>query len=276
MRTRSSGRPRRSSSSSVACGSLVAEADQPAAGQRLHGDGAEGGQPRRLGGEVGRQEEPVGRREAGDGGDVAAGVDGEGAAADPGDDGGGVRAQPLERRGVLAADLGGGQPGGDADEGEHGALDGVRRAADVDGPQRPAGPRVEHRGRGAAPAGVGLDVVLGAVDVHGLADDQAGADRVGADVGLGPRGALDEAEAVGEASYAGAAPPPQDPAVGVGDDHQQAVVDDRGQGGGDARQQRGEGAGGPAGLDLALGQRGDGGLGARAPARRPGRGATRR
>jgi hypothetical protein len=98
---------------------------------------------------------------------------------------------------------------------------------------------------------VGLDEVLRPLDVHALAEHQAGADRVGADIALGPGGAADEAETVGHPSYAGRAGPPEHAAVHVGHDHQLARVDHRAEGLGQPRHELGEHAVGATPLQLA-------------------------
>ena len=111
------------------------------------------------------------------------------------------------------------------------------------------------RRSGAPPAGVRLHEVLRALDLHSLAEHQTGADRVGADVALGPRRAADEAEPVGEAAYPRAAGAPQHAAVGVGDYDHLAGVDHRGQCRIQAGHQRRQVARRTTALELAHGQR---------------------
>jgi hypothetical protein len=66
---------------------------------------------------------------------------------------------------------------------------------------------------------VGADEVLGGEDLHRRVLGQRGTDRVGTDGPLGPAGALGEAQRVGPVPHAGRSLPPQQHAVGVGDDH---------------------------------------------------------
>ena len=112
--------------------------------------------------------------------------------------GSGAGAQPVELGAAVLDHLHRGHPRRQLDQGELGRVHPAGGSADVDHAEGAARPRVAQRGGGAAPAGVRLHEVLRALDVHALAEHEAGADRVGADVALGPGRAADEAQAVGQ------------------------------------------------------------------------------
>ncbi|MEP6667251.1 MAG: hypothetical protein ABJA81_12460 [Nocardioidaceae bacterium] len=84
--------------------------------------------------------------------------------------------------------------------------------------------------------------------------------------GLGPRGPTDEAERIGQAAYAGAADAPEHAAVCVGDDHHLADVYHRRERGAQPGHQPGQRARRTTALQLVVGQRGNGRLGARVQA----------
>ena len=105
--------------------------------------------------------------------------------------------QPLEPLLVVPPQLGLGQPDGGLDERDDRRVQGHRRPADVDDAEQLAGARVvDRRGRAVPGVLVGLEV-LGGEQLHRARLGQRGADRVGADLVLGPLGALREAERVG-------------------------------------------------------------------------------
>ena len=162
---------------------------------------------------------------------------------------------------------------GHLDQRQLGGVHAPRGTADVDDAERAARPGVAQRSRGTAPAGVRLDEVLGPLDVHALAEHEAGADRVGADVALGPGRAADEAEPVGHPAYAARADPPEHAALDVGDHDQLAGVDHRGERLGQPRHELAERAVGATALQLAA----SAGAAPRAPTRvRARTAATRR
>ncbi len=127
--------------------------------------------------------------------------------------------QPLVPHRHLHPQVALGQLGGGGDQADHGRVEILQEAADVDRADLGAGVGVVDRGGRAAPGLVGTDQVLGRVDLDGSVDRQRGAHRVGANRVLGPAGALAQADRVGPQGHVGGSLPPQDRAVRVGDDH---------------------------------------------------------
>ena len=205
-----------------------AHPQQPSAGHRLgqadadavHGDRSFG--PRRG--------DALEAGHAGDRGDPAVVVDDQAGAVQTREQRRGDPAQRLEPDLVLPpeARLGQLHRGGDQRDGR--GMDGLGGPAHVDHAQQLTGPRVVHRARGARPHVVGADEMLRGEDLDRGVLGERGADRVGADHALGPVRALGEAQRVGATAYPAGTLPPEQHAVGVGDDHDvTGVLGDRGQ-----------------------------------------------
>ena len=113
-----------------------------------------------------------------------------------------------------------GHPGGCADEPERVRMRRAQRPADVDDAEQRARHGVVDRRRRAPPRVLLGQEVLGAEDLHGVVDRQRGADRVRARAVLGPAHALGELDPLDRVVLdALVALEPEDPALGVADDH---------------------------------------------------------
>ena len=101
-------------------------------------------------------------------------------------------------------------------------MEGQRGTRDVDDAEQRPGARVVHGGRGAVPGVLPLLEVLRREQLHRGLLREGRADRVGAHVVLGPEGTLGEPETVGLPQHARRPLAPEDGAVGVGDDDDEA------------------------------------------------------
>ena len=197
--------------------------NQPPAGQRVDVARTQRREPQPSRGDVGRQRDPVVRRQRIHRGHPTLRVDRKCRAGDAGQDRRRHRPEPVQGAVVLLTQMGLGEPSHRVDQRDGRGMHRRRRARHVHHTDDVAGPRVLDGCTGTGPGVVAAGVVLGGEHLHGTVGHQGRADGVGTHCVLAPMRAFDEAEPVGLSEDGPRPGPPQHPPLRIGD-HQDVVA----------------------------------------------------